>query len=328
MKHGLAICVAALTAMAGNADNTARAQPAESAAEPAWVALDIDTSIVGDHGLTLALARLDTTLRRDMRIESDQTAIGLIDMNTARLAMLRADTQYYAASIPKIAILLTYFQTQPQAAADLDATTRHELGLMIKQSDNALAAKYSKLLGLATVADVVTSPTYGFYDPMHGGGLWMGKHYGPSDERNRDPLAGESHAATVRQLLRYYLMLEQGRLVSPEASQTMREIFESPDIEHLDAKIVHGLAGRGVTILRKNGTWSDWYGDSAIVKGDGRHYILAVLTHVPSTSGQAPGKPLGEQYIVRLSRCIDDWAIAGFTGEAPVADTKQESEVR
>jgi beta-lactamase class A len=71
--------------------------------------------------------------------------------------------------------------------------------------------------------------SYHFYDPNQGDGIWGGKHYGKGDERYGDPIGNHSHAATVRQLLRFYLMLEQGRLVSPEASRTMLEIFESPE---------------------------------------------------------------------------------------------------
>lgn len=292
------------------------AQPADHADDAPWVSLDIGVDSIGDEALTLALARLDTALRRNFDIEGEQTAVGLLDMTAGRLAMLRADTQYYAASVPKIAILLTYFQTHPQAADALDDTTRDELGRMIKVSSNEMAAKYSKLLGLDTIADVLTSPTYKFYDPLHGGGIWVGKHYGPSDERNGDPLADDSHAATVRQLLRYYLMLEQGRLVSPEASKTMRQVFESPQIDHLQSKFVLGLKGRDVQVIRKSGTWSQWFADTAVVKGDGRYYILVGLTH----------HERGETYLTGLARSVDDWAIAGFTGEAPVSHATQDDE--
>jgi beta-lactamase class A len=288
-----------------------------------WASLRIEPDTAGDLAMTLALGRLDTAIRRKFEIEAEQTAVGLLDMSTGRLAMLRADTMYYAASVPKIAILLAYFQTHPDAADDLDDTIRHELGLMIKRSDNALASKYSQMIGLKKIADVLTSPMYRLYDPLHGGGLWMGKHYAKGDERNRDPLAGESHAATARQLLRYYLMLEQGRLVSPQASKTMREVFESPNIEHLNSKIVLGLADRDVKIIRKSGTWSDWYADSAVVTGaDGRHYILAVLTHTPAPRDDPDHdtpRAIGNEYIVALSRSIDDWAILGFAGEVPRA---------
>ena len=86
----------------------------------------------------------------------------------------------------------------------------------------------------------------------------MGRHYGQGAERYGDPVADHSHAATVRQLLRFYLLLEQGRLVSPEASRTMRDIFASPDIPHMNDRFVKGLAGREVEVLRKAGWWEDW----------------------------------------------------------------------
>lgn len=284
--------------------------------QPAWTSLDIDVHTTGDPTMTMALGRLDYALRRELNIEGEQTAVGLLDMTTGRLAMLRADTQYYAASVPKIAILLAYFQTHPDAADSLDEVTRRELGMMIKISSNEMAAKYSKLVGLQAIADVVTSPAYKLYDPLYGGGIWVGKHYGKSDERLRDPLAGESHAATVRQLLRYYLMLEQGRLVSPAASKTMRQIFESPQINHIQSKFVVGLKDRDVQIIRKSGTWSEWFADTAVIQGEGRQYVLVSLSHTEN----------GEVYLTGLVRSIDDWAIAGFQGEAPVHPANDDDE--
>ena len=144
--------------------------------------------------------------------------------------MIHPDRIEYAASVPKIGILLAYFELHPQAATNLSAQARHELGLMAKASNNEMAAKYSREIGLKEIQRVLNS--YGFYDANRGGGLWVGKHYGKSDERIGDPVGNHSHAATVRQLLRFYLLLEQGKLVSPAASQTMREIFASPEIPH------------------------------------------------------------------------------------------------
>jgi beta-lactamase class A len=124
----------------------------------------------------------------------------------------------------------------------------------------------------------------------------MGKHYGRDTERVGDPLMDHSHAATVRQLLRYYLLLEQGRLVSPEASATMREIFVSEDIPHKTNKFVKGLTERDVQILRKSGTWENWLHDSAIIIGRVRHYILAALTEHPE----------GDTYLEELAVAVDD----------------------
>ena len=222
-----------------------------------------------------------------------QTAVGVLDLNTLRLAMIHPDREEYAASIPKVGILLAYFQLHPEAATNLNAQTRHELGLMAKASNNEMAAKFSRKLGLKPIQAVLNS--YHFYDTNHGGGIWVGKHYGKGDERYGDPVGNNSHAATVRQLLRYFLMLEQGKLVSPAASKTMREIFESPDIPHDDIKFVKGLAGRNVQIIRKWGTWEDWRHDSALVTSGGRHYILVALTKHPK----------GDEYLVELAKAVD-----------------------
>lgn len=247
-----------------------------------------------DPALEARLEAIDTRLRVRFGMAAEQTAVGLLDLRTGRLALLRPDREEYAASVAKIGILLAYFQLHPEAPARLDPATRHELGLMIKNSSNEMAAKFSKALGLSRIQEVLNS--YHFYDPNHGGGIWVGKHYGQDGERIGDPVADNSHAATVRQLLRFYLLLDQGWLVSPEASQAMREIFASPDLPPDDIKFVKGLAGRNVNILRKWGSWEDWLHDSAIVTGPGRHYIIVALTH----------HLRGDEYLVELAPAVDD----------------------
>ena len=82
-----------------------------------------------------------------------------------------------------------------------------------------MATKFAKQMGLKEIQKVLDS--YHFYDASRGGGLWVGKYYGQGGERYGDPVGDNSHAATVRQLLRYYLLLEQGKLVSPAASKRM-----------------------------------------------------------------------------------------------------------
>ena len=250
-----------------------------------------------DAAAQAVLEQIDASLRDRHGMTSEQTAVGLLDLQGGRLAMIHPDRIEYAASIPKIGILLAWFQLHPGAAAHLEPVVRHELGLMIKISSNEKAAKYSQLLGLRQIQEVLDR--YGFYDRERGGGIWVGKHYGKGGDRIGDPIADHSHAATVRQLLRFYLLLEQGRLVSPEASATMREIFTSPEIAHDNMKFVRGLNGRGLTIRRKSGSWENWLHDSAVIEGNGRHYILAAMTRHPA----------GDTYLAELSTTVDDWLI-------------------
>ena len=254
--------------------------------------LNYDTPV--DVALQTRLESIDARLRSQFGMTTEQTAVGVLDLKTLRLAMIHPDREEYAASVPKIGILLAYFQLHSEAATNLVSQTRHELGLMVKASDNEMAAKFSRELGLKRIQAVLNA--YHFYDTNHGGGIWIGKHYGKGEERYGDPLGNNSHAATVRQLLRYFLMLEQGRLVSPAVSKTMREIFASPDIPHDDIKFVKGLAGRDAQIIRKWGSWEDWLHDAAVVTGGGRHYILVALTK----------HPRGDEYLVELAKEIDD----------------------
>jgi beta-lactamase class A len=247
-----------------------------------------------DTALQSKLESIDTDLRAKYGMTPEQTAVGLLDLKRLRLAMLHPDREEYAASVAKLGILLAYFALHPEAATNLNAETRHELGLMVKASSNEMAAKFSRELGLKQIQQVVNS--YHFYDTNHGGGIWVGKHYGQGGERIGSPIGDNSHAATVRQLLRFYLLLEQGKLVSPQASRAMFEIFASPDIPHDDIKFVKALKARSVEIMRKWGTWEDWYHDSAVITGPDRKYILVALTHHPK----------GDEYLVELAKSVDD----------------------
>ena len=249
------------------------------------------------------LEAIDTALRSQFGIPAEQAAVGVLDLRRLRPAMIRPDRIDYAASVAKVGILLAYFQLRPEASAHLDPQTRHELGLMVKASSNEMAAKFSRELGLRQIQQVLNS--YHFYDTNHGGGIWVGRHYGGGGERIGDPIADHSHAATVRQLLRFFLWLEQGKLVSPVASKTMREIFASPDIPHDHIKFVKGLAGRKLQIIRKWGTWEDWHHDAAVITGPGRHYILVALTKHPK----------GDDYLVALAGAVDDLMTAGGSKE-------------
>ena len=237
------------------------------------------------------LEGIDARLRAKYGIAAEQTDVGLLDLDhPRRVAMIHPDHEEYAASVAKVGILYAWFAL----GHDVDAQTQHEFGLMIKASSNEMAAKYSRIMGLTTIQQTLNAG--GFYDASKGGGIWVGKHYGPGSERIGDPVANHSHAVTVRQLLRFYSMLWRDELASPAASQKMKEIFLSPDIPHDDHKFVKGLHGRNLTILRKWGSWEDWLHDSAIVEGPNRHYVLVGLTHHPK----------GDAYLEELASEVDD----------------------
>jgi beta-lactamase class A len=254
--------------------------------------LDYDTAV--DGTLQRKLEKIDEHSRNCFGMLSDQTAVGLFDFRNCRLAMVHPDRIEYAASLAKIGILLAWFERHPESAFGLPSNVGHELGLMVKASDNAMAAKFSREIGLKEVQSVLNK--YDFYDAQRGGGIWVGKHYGESGERYGDPVADHSHAVTVRQLLRFFLLLEQGKLVSPASSAQMRQMFLSPEIAHDEIKFVKGLVGRNVQIIRKWGSWQHWLHDAAVIKGEGRYYILVALTHHPK----------GDDYLEELARKVHE----------------------
>jgi len=263
-----------------------------TATPPAMLTLDYDTP--ADPALQAQLEAIDATLRDRYAMTTEQTAAGILDLQRGRVAMIHPDRIEYAASVPKLGILLAYFHLHPEAATQLDPQTREELGQMAKASSNEMAAKFSRQMGLREVQQVIHS--YGFYDPARGGGIWVGKHYGPNSERIGDPVADHSHAATVRQLLRFYLLMDQGKLVSPEASRTMRDLLASPAIPHDDIKFVKALKGRDVDIIRKWGSWENWLHDTALITGPDRRYVLVALTQHEK----------GDEYLVDLATMVDD----------------------
>lgn len=266
--------------------------------------LEFDTPT--EASLQAALEELDARIAGELGIPLEGRAIGVVDLHAFRFAAVRPDVLFYGASVPKIAIVLGYFEQNPQAAAALAPDVERELQLVLKRSDNDLAAKYSQLVGLDALQKLLCSERYRLYDEQRGGGLWCGKHYGMDQPRVGDPVGDHSHAATVRQCLRYFLMLEQGRLVSPAASARIKQLFAAPALEFHGHNFVAGLAGRDVTVLRKSGTWEDWHLDTARVQHGERLYLLAGTTHHPA----------GETYLARMAAGIDE-VLCGTTPMKP-----------
>ena len=104
----------------------------------------VDYGTRTDSVLQAKVEEIDGRLRGKYGMTDEQSAVGLMDLRTGRLAMIHPDRGEYAASIPKIAILLAYFELHPESREKLQPQVRRELGLMIKASSNEMAAKYSR----------------------------------------------------------------------------------------------------------------------------------------------------------------------------------------
>lgn len=222
-------------------------------------------------------------LKLDDAVQSGQLSVALVDVtdtNRPRLAQVNGDEMVYAASLPKIAILLATFERVHEGKLKLDAETRRLATNMIRHSSNRAATEMIHRVGRDYINELLSSPKYRLYDTNLNGGLWVGKEYGRSAAYRRDPLHHLSHGATAFQVARFYYLLESGQLVSPELSREMKDILSKPAIKH---KFVKGLLADApdAQIYRKSGTWRTWHADSAIVEHAGHTYIAVALAQNP-----------------------------------------------
>lgn len=236
----------------------------------------------GDSQLQQALESLVDQQNLTSAIKAKELAVVLVivtDPEKPRLAELNGRNMVYAASLPKIAILLGAAVAIDEGRLELDEELRTDLVDMIRYSCNACATKVLEMVGREELIEILQSPEFNFYEQDGSGGLWVGKDYGPSAAYQRDPLSNLSHGATAFQAARFYYKLNNETLVSPEQSRMMLEVLSKPGISH---KFVKGLqAYPELEIHRKSGTWKTYHADSALVRTDGLAYIIVALANNP-----------------------------------------------
>lgn len=256
--------------------------------------------VLRDRYDPLLQAQLESVLRRlKLAAAVDRRHLGLAlvditDLERPRVAAVNGDEMFYAASLPKIAILLGAFVQIERGELTLDDDTRDALTRMIRVSSNSDATRMLHRVGKANLARLLQSDRFRLYDPDANGGLWVGKDYGKAPAWKRDPLHNISHAATAMQVARFYYLLETDRLVSKRLTAQMKSMLAHSAIKH---KFVKGLEGRRDTKLyRKSGTWRRWHADSAIVEHKNSEYIIVGLVE----------DPRGGDWLSRLIGPIDD----------------------
>jgi len=231
-----------------------------------------------DPVLQKQLNRIMGTLGYDRAIKDKRLAVVLVDitrLEKPRVAAVNGNTMIYAASVPKLAILLGAFVEIREGNMALDDATRNSLTDMIRFSSNRDATTMLNRVGKERLLEILQSEEFDLYDPEAGGGLWVGKEYGKSPAYKRDPLHNFSHGATAMQVARFYYLLETGQVVGEELSIEMKTMLGDPGIKH---KFVKGLENYpDVKIYRKSGSWRQWHGDSAIVEAGGKKYIVVGL---------------------------------------------------
>lgn len=239
----------------------------------------------------------------------EKLAVVLVDvtvLDEPRVAAVNGNQMMYAASIPKLAILLGAFVEVREGKLVLDAETRQSLTRMIRYSSNQDATRMLNRIGRERLLEILQSEEFALYDPEANGGLWVGKEYGKSAAYRRDPLHNLSHGATAMQVARFYYLLETGRVVGERLSVVMKSMLGEPGIRH---KFVKGLEGYpDVDVYRKSGSWKRWHGDSAIIEAGRLKYIVVGLAE----------DRRGGEWLSRLIKPIHELMLA----EHPAADRR------
>lgn len=229
-------------------------------------------------------AKLENRLKQNKRwaslIRHERMSIGLVDLThpeSPRFARINGDIMLYAASLPKIAVLLSAYQAFEDGILNETPAIMRDINDMIKRSGNASASRMIDRLGYRYIEKVLRDKKYKLFDPENGGGLWVGKRYARYGKRYPDPLKNLVHGASATQVCRFYYLLATGRLINLHRCRQMLDILSEPEIHH---KFVNALDGitQNVHVYRKSGTWRIYHADSALVWGPKwRRYILVAL---------------------------------------------------
>ncbi|WP_246050225.1 serine hydrolase [Neolewinella litorea] len=228
---------------------------------------------------------------------SKKLSVGLVDLRdetNPRFATLNGKHMMYAASLPKIAVLAAAHDAIERGELKETPEIKADMRLMIAKSNNAATTRMIDRVSFEHIERTMRDPRHELYDPKNGGGLWVGKRYAAGGRRYPDPMKGISHAATTDQICRYFYLLANGRLVSPESSEKMMSYLVDPELHHKFVNTLDRVAPRA-KVYRKSGSWSVYHADCALVQDADRNYIMTALVEDPA----------GEQIIRELGEVMD-----------------------
>jgi beta-lactamase class A len=213
-------------------------------------------------------------------------SVGVVDLsdpNHVKFARINGNHMMYAASLPKIAILLAAMDAIENGELKETDEIKSDMRIMISKSSNSAATRMIDRVGYDKIEEVMTSPKYEFYNKENGGGLWVGKRYGGGGDTNREPIKNLSHAASVTQVCKFYYLLANGKLINENRSKQMLSILENPELHHKFVNTLEKIAP-AARLFRKSGSWQNYHSDSILVWGKepGRRYILVALIDDPN----------------------------------------------
>src|SRR5262245_21198127 len=135
---------------------------------PLVVASFLDTGpspVANDNQLTSELRQLLARLNVDSQVRQQHIAVSLVDLTdgeSPRYAGINDQVMMYAASVPKIAILLAGFEEIRAGRLEYTPAVRDTFTRMVRYSSNEDASRAAQWVGFERIAQTLTSPKYRF----------------------------------------------------------------------------------------------------------------------------------------------------------------------
>jgi beta-lactamase class A len=202
--------------------------------------------------------------------------VDLSDLNDIQYAGVNDKHMMYAASLPKIAVLLAAMDALDKGELKDSKEIQNDMRAMISRSNNQATTRMIDRVGYEKIEEVLRTPKHNLYNEKLGGGLWVGKRYAAGGRRYPEPLKGLSHAATTKQVCSFYYQLAMGHLVNEKRSKQMLSIMENPALHHKFVNTLDRVAPNA-RLFRKSGSWKNFHSDSVLVWGPDRKYIMVAL---------------------------------------------------
>ena len=106
-------------------------------------------------------------------VQQGRLSVSLVDLSdtgTLRYAGVDDSRERYAASLPKIGILLGVFDQIDKGRLAYTPLLRQKMEGMIRRSDNALSSELIRRVGFPAIAETLLDPKHRLYDEARGGG--------------------------------------------------------------------------------------------------------------------------------------------------------------
>jgi hypothetical protein len=225
------------------------------------------------------------------RIVFPPVLVDVTDPRRLQAAMVDPDREAFVASMAKIAVLLGVVDHLRHAPGRLTLSSlRPQLDDMIKRSSNEAALSLYRTVGHDAVAGAVWR--HALHDAAHGG-LW----WSTGGAAHASPTTGLAIAGTARQAARFFVLMEQGRLVSPADSRLIKDVLHNSILAVFGKGIVKQFPD--VRYYGKPGIYGLNVAEGMLIEARRCRYVLAIVT-----SGLAYEDPAFQRFGRRLHEAM------------------------